>query len=464
MLERNNLTTWSLLSDTRWNIRTDQLLFALLASLPFLMVYVLVAVYTSPFMALGLYAGLVIMLSIFRRPFYGLLFCLVIIFSGFVWGLGIKQGFLPVAIFSLAAVMTRKVYTLDFSFVTDRQVAYIFAFFGFMVLSIFGAISPLESFKYLPMYGKMFIFYFLIINVIETKNQIWACLAVLVFSNLGSVLYGFYSLFFAPHSAGEMMVKARMRGLTDDPNIMAMEIVFIMPALLLLIFNEGWKARSLLYMLGVMTLLAGIVASFSRGGTVALALVLAIVLYLKKSWPLFLLILTIALLLIVFVIPPTFWEHLLTLFDLGKFLADPSLRWRGRLMMGAIEQFTQNPILGIGVGNWILIANKYMSLRSLAVHNTFLQVAAETGVFGLLFFLLIFIRTFVNFSHSRKLFAQADEARMALLSQGLAIGLIGVSVDALFLSVQEAFVVWTIFGLSVAMRHVAESKDWKGTT
>jgi len=333
-----------------------------------------------------------------------------------------------------------------------------------MVLSIFGAISPLESFKYLPMYGKMFIFYFLIINVIETKNQIWACLAVLVFSNLGSVLYGFYSLFFAPHSAGEMMVKARMRGLTDDPNIMAMEIVFIMPALLLLIFNEGWKARSLLYMLGVMTLLAGIVASFSRGGTVALALVLAIVLYLKKSWPLFLLILTIALLLIVFVIPPTFWEHLLTLFDLGKFLADPSLRWRGRLMMGAIEQFTQNPILGIGVGNWILIANKYMSLRSLAVHNTFLQVAAETGVFGLLFFLLIFIRTFVNFSHSRKLFAQADEARMALLSQGLAIGLIGVSVDALFLSVQEAFVVWTIFGLSVAMRHVAESKDWKGTT
>ena len=57
-----------------------------------------------------------------------------------------------------------------------------------------------------------------------------------------------------------------------------------------------------------------------------------------------------------------------------------------------------------------------------------------------------------------------DEARMALLSQGLAIGLIGVSVDALFLSVQEAFVVWTIFGLSVAMRHVAESKDWKGTT
>jgi O-antigen ligase len=459
----NYKPTINLVKDSHLNIRTDQLVQALLAGIPFLLVYMAAVFYWGPFIGLGLFAGLALALFIFQRPIFGLLFCLLIIFSGFVWGLGIKQGFLPVAIFSMAAVVTRKLYTLDFTFVNDRQLTYILAFFGFALLSVLGALYPLEAFKYLIVYGKLFIFYFLVINVIETKQHIWACTLTIIFSNLGSVLYGFYSLFFAPHSTGEMMVKARMRGLTDDPNIMAMEIVFIIPPLLLLIFHEGWKLRSFLYLLGVGALLAGLVASFSRGGTIALGIVFAIVLYHKRSWPLFILTLSIALVLVVFVIPPTFWEHLLTLFDLGKFLADPSLRWRGRLMMGAIDLFTQHPVFGIGIGNWMLIASRYMSLRSLAVHNTFLHVAAETGIFGILFFLMIFFRTFTNFSNAHRFFRQSGEVRLALLSQGFHIGLVGVFVGSVFLSVQEAFVIWAIFGFSVAMRHVADCQFQKGT-
>ncbi|NLP11152.1 O-antigen ligase family protein, partial [bacterium] len=214
-----------------------------------------------------------------------------------------------------------------------------------------------------------------------------------------------------------------------------------------------------LYLLGVMTLLAGLVASFSRGGTVALGIVLAIILYLKRSWPLFLLVLLVSLALVLLVIPPTFWQHLLTLFDLGKFLADPSLRWRGRLMMGAFDQISQNPLLGIGIGNWMMITTRYMSLMPLAVHNTFLHVAAETGVFGITLFLLIFVRTFSNYYRAQKLFSQAGDIRLALVSQGLFVGLVGVFVGALFLSVQEALIIWAMFGLSVAMRRVAEREN-----
>ncbi len=430
--------------------------YAVLASLPFLLIYLALVFYAGAGTALALFAGLCLAAVVFMRPIYGLVFCLFIIFSHLVWGLGIKQGYLPVVLFSILALLARKIYTLDFTLVYDRQVVYITAFFGVAVLSVVGALFPLEAFQYLIIYVKLLLFYFLLINVIETKRHLWLCLLTILLANLGSVLYGFYNLFFAPQSAGEMMVKARMRGLTDDPNILAMGVVFIIPALLLMLFHEGWKFRSLLYLLGVMTLLAGLVASFSRGGTVALGIVLAIILYLKRSWPLFLLVLLLSLALILFVVPPTFWQHLLTLFDLGKFLADPSLRWRGRLMMGAFEQISQNPLLGIGIGNWMLITSRYLSLLPLAVHNTFLHVAAETGVFGITLFLLIFVRTFSNYYCAQKLFSQTGEIRLALASQGLFVGLVGVFVGALLLSVQEALIIWAMFGLSVAMRRVAE--------
>lgn len=452
-----------MMNEPTLNIRNQQLLTALLAGIPFLLVYLVATYFWGPYAGLALFAGLAAVVFIFQQPIYGLLFCLLIIFSGFVWGLGIKQGFLPVAIFSAVAVMTRNIYTLDFSFAHDRQVTYIMAFFAVMVLSILGALFPMEAFKSLVVYGKLFIFYFLIINAIKTRWHIWASAWVFILSNIGSVLYGFYNLFFAPHSAGEMMVKARMRGLTDDPNILAMEVVFIIPPILLIIFHEGWKWRSVLYLSGVFILLAGLIASFSRGGTVSLGIVLAMVLYQKRSWPLFLTMLGAAVVLVIFVIPVSFWEHLLTLFDLGKFLADPSLRWRGRLSIGAIEQFIQHPLLGIGIGNWMQIASKYMSLRPLAVHNTYLHVAAEMGVFGIVFFLLIFMRTFTNFNTARYAFAQQGDIKLSLLSHGFFIGLVGVFVGAMFLSVQEAFVIWTIFGFSVAMRHVSQSPVAKGT-
>ena len=67
------------------------------------------------------------------------------------------------------------------------------------------------------------------------------------------------------------------------------------------------------------------------------------------------------------------------------------------------ESFKENPILGIGFGNWKIYSIKYDALvmKNYIVqyhaHNDFLQILAETGLFGFSLLLLFFVYFFVEF-------------------------------------------------------------------
>lgn len=60
------------------------------------------------------------------------------------------------------------------------------------------------------------------------------------------------------------------------------------------------------------------------------------------------------------------------------------------------SSFKENPILGVGHGNWKIASIKFDGLRmrdyivQYYTHNDFLQVLAEVGLFGLLFYILFF--------------------------------------------------------------------------
>ena len=81
-----------------------------------------------------------------------------------------------------------------------------------------------------------------------------------------------------------------------------------------------------------------------------------------------------------------------------------SVRERITLWQKTLNMISENPILGVGMGNWKIILPNYgtTGMRSETglvhfqrPHNDYLWVLAETGLFGLISYLLIFVIVFV---------------------------------------------------------------------
>ena len=79
---------------------------------------------------------------------------------------------------------------------------------------------------------------------------------------------------------------------------------------------------------------------------------------------------------------------------------DPSTNQRLRFYKHGFEHILQNPLIGVGIGNWKLKSIEYDSenLTSYIIpyhlHNDFLQYGTETGIIGMIIYLSLFLYLF----------------------------------------------------------------------
>jgi len=110
----------------------------------------------------------------------------------------------------------------------------------------------------------------------------------------------------------------------------------------------------------------------------------------------------------------------------------------------ALAAFQRNIFLGSGYGS-----------VSLAVDNSYLRMLAETGIFGLASFLAIFLCIGVYLAVNRKRISSPVVSDLML---GYAAGLVGLSINAVFIDVFEAskvaFVLWLVTGFVVGIVHL----------
>lgn len=84
------------------------------------------------------------------------------------------------------------------------------------------------------------------------------------------------------------------------------------------------------------------------------------------------------------------------LVQVSDFENDESVSSRFRFWSHSIISISENPILGVGIGNWKIFATKYDSKNMFSyvvpytTHNDFLEIFAETGIFGFLSYLSFF--------------------------------------------------------------------------
>jgi O-antigen ligase len=194
--------------------------------------------------------------------------------------------------------------------------------------------------------------------------------------------------------------------------------------------------------------------------------------------PAVLLGLVVGAMLVVPMMPQSFWDRMASITDSDKD-ATGSREERRQLMEQAVTVFLQNPITGIGAGQFQNYGPPGQAKKWRVTHNAYLQVAAELGIFGLIFFLFIVWKAFsaalwtrrhLNWIYRRRSRKKPQpepedglttDERYFLQTHAAAMlaCMTGWFICAIFASVAFNWTIYYLLGLSVTARDVVSARE-----
>jgi hypothetical protein len=262
----------------------------------------------------------------------------------------------------------------------------------------------------------------------------------------------------------------RGAGLVGDPNQFASYEALALPPALALACSRRYSAwRPLLY-LAIPAAVISIVASFSRGGFLTLAVV--VIATLALSWRFFFRrrtdkaayigLLAVAGTLVILIGSTAYQQRLGTILsgsDRGSGRTDLwSAAWRG---------YTSHPFSGLGAGGFearslpllqttpgVDISASYVA-PGRPVHNAYFEPLVDLGPVGAGLFLLLIVLTLVYFVRAARRFKAAGREALWRMTGALAVSYVGLCMALVFLSIELGHMLWAFIGLAVALEALA---------
>jgi len=266
-------------------------------------------------------------------------------------------------------------------------------------------------------------------------------------------------------------------GFVGDENDVALAINTMMPLAFCSLLGAQTTRGRLLYIMAVVIMVAGVVATKSRGGFLGLVAVIAYCFVFSPRKKVGLAIGGVLLLGGLLFVPESYWAEIATIGTDAESDVGTGAH-RKNLWSVAINMFSANPIFGVGLNNFPWNAGNYMSVELMehegrsymgtAAHSVYFTILAETGSAGVLVIAAI---VYFSVKSIRRILAGARQleslpdlgvkSRASLLeikgmAYGLGGGMIGYGVSGIFLT---AFVYphfWYVVALIVALAKVSE--------
>jgi O-antigen ligase len=224
-------------------------------------------------------------------------------------------------------------------------------------------------------------------------------------------------------------------------------------------------------------MLATIVFTKSRGGLIGLAAMFVVLLVLgQRIRRGFGTAAVVALLVAAPFAPSSFWERMSSITNDQKDKQEftGSREARSDLMQAGIETFLERPITGVGAGQFQNFNPYWRKQQWNETHNALIQVAAETGIVGLLTFTYLIVAAFRAASTTQRLLAHPRRAGMAdpvqtVMSDsdrdwlfgnavGMTAGLVGWFACSMFGSIAYNWTFYYLFGLIVAACYLTRDR------
>lgn len=271
----------------------------------------------------------------------------------------------------------------------------------------------------------------------------------------------------------------RLSGPVGDPNFFAqVMVVLVLIGLERFMHDKNLLAKILAAACAIMSALT-IVYTFSRGASLALALSLILYFVIYRLKPVQLIVIIALGVAVLLFAPTTFVDRLFSIRDVlpganGQIdlSADRAIQGRASESLTAWNMLMDHPFTGIGLNNFTTLYQEYAkslglapSAQARAPHNLYLEVAAETGVFGLAVFLVMVGLAFRGILYARKGFMNAGMPDYANMVTGFGLGFGGYMIAALFAHAAYPRYFYLLLGVAyalpsiIAQLHVADEQE-----
>jgi O-antigen ligase len=331
-----------------------------------------------------------------------------------------------------------------------------------MSVSAFLGINQAASFFSILLYFKGFLLLVLLAGALRTEHEVKIMTLYCIAGLLVGAGFAIYQKMTGTYMINTLYVQ-RAATLRGDPNDTAMLLVAGIPLCFYWLYSVKHKFVKVAAFASLGTLLTGIVLTDSRGGFVALIVILLAIYLRRPSVRLFASGLFIATFMAT-IAPHSYWERMKTIVTGKELHLGHSIENREELQKVGLKIVYNNPLVGVGPGNFGQAYLNLVTARELsgffqkpisedrtvrAAHNMYLEFFAENGIpcgVLLIVILLLSVRRLLRYDKIVKV----QEKKLGL-GYCLALALGGMLFAGLFLSQGKNSVLWFMIGIGYAM-------------
>lgn len=326
----------------------------------------------------------------------------------------------------------------------------------FAAISIPLAISRSDAWQiFSDQFIKIVAMFIVMINTVRTQSRwkwlFWVALMAAVYLAANAIKDW--------RSGGETLLEGyRVRGaeggMFADPNDMALFFVTVIPIVfaLAIIARSYWT--KLFYVACLLTIMGGMVFTYSRGGFIGFAFLYATLAYKLgrgRRW----LIVTLSvfgLVALVALAPGNYAMRLASITDPSRDTLGSAAE-RQQLLLRSLEVTAAHPLFGVGMDNFYLLTD-----RGKPTHNAYTQVSSDLGLPALGVYLAFILVPLFQLKRIEDETADVPSHRdIYYLSVGLQAAIIGFMAGSFFLSVAYYWILYYLIGYAVCLRRIYET-------
>jgi O-antigen ligase len=294
----------------------------------------------------------------------------------------------------------------------DKKLSLTIAIFIILsILSLFAAINiPLGLFEIIRLIKVMFIFFFFA-YYIDSQNKLNTAISISLIALLAHLFIGAFQWIYDKDLGlgilGERSMQlnewssvplVRIGGLIGHPNAFALYLTITLPLCLYMFVHEKRPHHRIFYITLLISGTLMIIATQSRGAWAAcflgFAMVSVIFLIRAKRYKINRLVIMSCILIITGILASLSYKVINKRIMLDD---KKSAASRIPMMIDSLNMIKHNPLIGVGINNYTLAIPSYDVTgihhiwRDTVVHNLFLLVAAESGIFSSICFIVIWM-------------------------------------------------------------------------